>query len=163
MEHAVGPEWAFALQQSRLGAFIRDSLWIYPAANLMHLLGLVLLVGPIAALDLRLVGLGRHAITVPAASRFLTPFAIAGIVLLLPSGAALFTADAASLAGSRLMQVKIALAALALTNAVLFRRLWSRHLPEWDAAPPIVGRLQAAVSVGLWLGVAYCGRMIAYL
>lgn len=163
MEHAAAPGWAFALQQSWLGALVRDSLWIYPGANLVHLLGLVMLVGPIVALDLRLLGLGRHNVTVPAASRFLTPFAIAGIVLLLPSGTLLFSADAASLAGSRLMQVKIALAALALTNAVLFRLLWSRRLPGWDVAPPVFGQMQAAASVGLWLAVGYCGRMIAYL
>ena len=163
MEHGVGPEWAFALQQSWFGALIRDSLWVYPVANLVHLLGLVMLIGPIAALDLRLLGLGRHNITVPAASRFLTPFAIAGIALMLPSGTLLFSADAASLAGSRLMQIKIALVVLALTNAVLFRVFWSRRLPSWDVAPPAFGRLQAAASVGLWLCVGYCGRMIAYL
>ncbi|MDF2998958.1 MAG: putative rane protein [Xanthobacteraceae bacterium] len=163
MEHGVGPHWAFALQQSWLGSLVRDSLWIYPAANLVHLLGLVMLIGPIVALDLRLLGLGRHNITVPAASRFLTPFAIAGILLMLPSGTLLFAADAASLAGSRLMQVKIALVALALTNAVLFRLLWSRQLAGWDAAPPVMGQVQAAISVGLWLSVGYCGRMIAYL
>lgn len=163
MEHGVGPHWAFALQQSGLGAFVRDSLWIYPAANLFHLLGLVLLIGPIAALDLRLVGLGRHDIAVPAASRYLTPFAIAGLLILLPSGTLLFAADAASLAASGLMQLKITLAALALANAMLFRLIWSRHLAGWDAAPPLLGRVQAAASVGLWLGVGTCGRMIAYM
>jgi hypothetical protein len=163
MEHGVGPEWAFAFQQSWLGALIRDSLWIYPVANLVHLLGLVMLVGPIAALDLRLLGVGRHNITVPATSRFLTPFAVCGTLLLLPSGTMLFAADAASLAGSRLMQIKITLVILALANAVLFRLLWSRQLGSWDTAPPTFGRLQAAASIGLWLSVGYCGRMIAYL
>lgn len=163
MEHGVGPQWAFALQQSWLGAMVRDSLWIYPAANLIHLLGLVLLVGTIVALDLRLLGLGRHTVAVPAASRFLTPFAVVGLLIALPSGTLLFVADAASLASSRVMQLKIALVVLALANAALFRLAWSGRLAQWDAAPPRLGRLQAAASVALWLGVGSCGRMIAYL
>lgn len=164
MEHAAqSPHWALVLQQSALGSFVRDSLWIYPTANLVHLLGLVLLVGPIVALDLRLLGLGRQAVTAGAASRFLTPFAFIGLALLLPSGVLLFAADAASLAGSRLFQIKLALAATALANAAMFRLMWNRRLADWDRHALPLARLQAAASIGLWLAVGYCGRMIAYL
>ncbi|MFK8250814.1 DUF6644 family protein [Ancylobacter terrae] len=165
MEHggAAAAGWALALQQSALGAFVRDSLWIYPAANLVHLLGLTLLIGPIIVLDLRLLGVGRGIVSAAAASRLLTPFALAGIVLLLPSGVLLFAADAASLASSPLFQIKLALVGLALFNALAFRRAWNGRLADWDRDPPLAGRWQAGCSIGLWLAAGFCGRMIAYL
>lgn len=165
MEHtaAAASGWALALQQSALGAFVRDSIWIYPGANLVHLLGLTLLIGPILVLDLRLLGIGRRVVSAEAASRLLTRVAVLGLLLLLPSGLLLFAADAASLAASPLFQIKMALVALALLNAVAFRLAWNGRLEGWDAAPPLVGRWQAAGSIGLWLGAGFCGRMIAYL
>lgn len=162
MHHPVGPAWAEAIEDSALGELMRESLLAYPAANLLHILGLALLVGPIVALDLRLLGLARM-LPLPAASRLLTPIAIAGLLLLIASGPPLFAADAGPLATHPLMQVKIALVAVAVANALLFRALWQRRLVHWDASPPAFGRAQAAASILLWLAVAACGRLIAYM
>src|SRR5262245_33072252 len=94
--HPLAPAWAAALETSSWALGLRDSTWIYPLANLIHLLGLALLVGPIAVLDLRLLGIGR-AIDLPALSRLLTPIAIAGLLLSMASGSVLFIADAGAL------------------------------------------------------------------
>lgn len=162
MHHPHGPAWAEAIEDSGLGIFMRESLLAYPAANLLHILGLTLLVGPIIALDLRLLGLAR-AMPAAAASKLLTPIAVVGLTMLLISGPALFAADAGPLALHPLMQIKLALVALGIANALLFRRLWQHRLADWDAAPPALGRAQAAASILLWLAVASCGRLIAYL
>jgi hypothetical protein len=53
-------QFAAALEGSALGVMMRESDWLYPVANLMHLLGLVLLLGAMLFLDLRLLGLARH-------------------------------------------------------------------------------------------------------
>ena len=78
------PQWAVALQNSGLGIAIRHSTWIYPFGNVIHVLGMALLVGSILALDFRFLGFGRRHVSVEAASRLLTPLAIAGILLLVP-------------------------------------------------------------------------------
>jgi hypothetical protein len=164
MEHAAdAPAWAATLEASGLGLFMRQSLVAYPAANLTHLLGLVLLVGPISLFDLRVLGVGRRHISAAAASRLLTPFALVGLTLLVGSGVLMFSADARSLATSEVLIWKLSLAVAALANAVLFRRLWNRRLSGWDARPARLGQAQAALSIALWLAVATCGRMIAYL
>ena len=162
MHHPVGPAWAEAIEDSTLGELMRESLLAYPAANLLHILGLALLVGPILALDLRLLGFAR-AVALPAASKLLTPIAITGLLLMIISGPPLFAADAGPLALHPLMQIKMALLALAIANALLFRRLWHKRLAEWDAAPPAFGRAHAVASILLWLTVAACGRLIAYM
>lgn len=162
MHHPVGPEWAQAIEHSALGVAMREAILAYPAANLLHILGLTLLVGPIIALDLRLLGLAR-VIPLPAASRLLTPLAVAGLILLLASGPAMFAADAGPLADHPLMQLKIALAAFAIINAISFRMLWQKRLADWDASAPTLGRIQAMASIAAWLTIAICGRLIAYI
>jgi len=164
VEHAVhAPAWAEALEASGLGLFMRQSLWAYPAANLVHLLGLVLLVGPILLFDLRMIGVGRGQISALAASRLLTPFAVLGAALAVMTGPLMFAADAKSLSTNTLLIVKLSLVALAIANAGVFRALWSGRLAAWDTQAPAVARMQAAASIVLWLTVASLGRMIAYL
>lgn len=161
MNETAGPAWAVAIEQSGLGAFIRESALLYPVANVAHVLGLTLLVGAILALDLRLLGAGR-GVPADAASRFLSPIAIVGFVVMLASGAVLFIADARPVANNPVAPFKLGLVVFAILNAGLFRLLWNRRLATWDAAPPFLGRLQAALSLAAWLGAAACGRLLAY-
>ncbi len=149
------------LEGSSLGAWMRGSDRAYPVANLVHLLGLVLLVGPMLLLDLRLLGAARHY-PLPAVSATLTSWAIVGLLLLLPSGALMFAADAGPLLDNPVLQVKLLLIALGIANALLFRLLWSDRLDEWDLVRPRAGRLQAALSALCWLATGTLGRLIAY-
>ena len=48
-------EWC---ESSALGEFIRSSLWLFPAIECVHLIGLVVLGGAVLLVDLRLLGLG---------------------------------------------------------------------------------------------------------
>lgn len=149
------------IEASPLGVWARASPLAYPLANLVHLLGLVLLVGGIGFLDLRLAGL-FSALPLPALSRVLTPLALAGLLLLAISGPVMFAADAGALARSSIFRWKLSLIALALANAAAFRWLWRTRLERWGDAAPLPGRLMAVGSVLLWLGIAALGRLIAY-
>jgi hypothetical protein len=153
--------WIAALESSALAEWMRGPGMAYATVNLVHLLGLTLLLGSMLLLDLRLVGLGRR-LSLPEVSRLLTPVAIVGLLLQAGSGFALLAADAGPLLSNTAFRMKLALIAAALANAVLFRWLWSDALADWDRAAPVAGRLQAVLSMSLWLGVAAAGRLIAY-
>jgi hypothetical protein len=155
--------WAAALEASGLGVAMSDSLYAYPVVNVLHLLGLTLLVGPILLLDLRLLGFGRRHVAADAASRLLTPFTVAGALIAVTTGPLLFVADAKALSGNALLGAKLALLAVAVLNAWLFRLWWRRLLPDWDLFAPRLARLQSAASIALWFAVAGLGRLIAYL
>lgn len=148
-----------AIQSSPFGVWAGGE--IYPIANLVHILGLIMLVGGIGILDLRLAGLFRR---IPAAvlATSLTPIALAGLLLMIPSGATMFAADAGTLVHSTTFRLKLLAIALALTNALAFRILWQKHFKQWDANPPVWGRLMTIISILLWLSVAALGRWIAY-
>ena len=120
-----------------------------------------MLIGGIGILDLRLAGL-LHRLPVAPLSAALTPIAIAGLPLMVPSGAAMFASDAAALVHSTTFRWKLLLVVLALANAIAFRFLWQARIEAWDLKPPPLGRLMAAGSILLWLSVATFGRMIAY-
>jgi hypothetical protein len=124
----------------------------YPVANTLHVIGLALLLGPVALLDLRILG-AFGSLPLPALSSAVTRLAAAGLVLLLASGPVLFAADAVSLAGSLLFGWKLGLIALATGNALLFRLT----APDGTAA-----RLMAGVSLAAWTSAAVLGRWIAY-
>ncbi len=150
-----------ALEASALGSAMRGSGWAYQVVNLLHLLGLVLLIGPMLLLDLRLLGAARRYRAADV-SATLTPWMVVGLVVLITSGGLLFAADAVPLASHRVLQFKLALIAVGIGNALLFRRWWSAHLPDWDARAPAAARAQAALSVAVWLTAAALGRLIAY-
>lgn len=159
---ALVQEIVAAIEASPLGEAARGGGAIYPVANLLHIIALTLLIGGIGAVDLRLLGFGR-ALPLPALSRFLTPFAVAGLLLFFATGLFLFASDGQSLIQSPIFLAKMAGLALGLANALAFNVIYKARLYEWDTAPPLAGRMMAAGSLLIWLTVASLGRFIAYV
>jgi hypothetical protein len=150
---------AQAVEASPLGAAMRGTRGLYPAVNTAHLLGVVLLVGAIGVVDARTLGFGRSIPLAPL-SRLLTPPAVAGLALLTVSGVLLFCADAGPFTRSGLFQLKLVLIAVAVANALVFRRRFGDF--EDGSQPPALARAMAALSLGLWTATAVIGRYLAY-
>ena len=131
----------------------------YPAANTVHVLALVLLLGGIGLVDLRLLGAFRPLPLQPL-GKALVPIAATGVLVLAASGSILFAADAESVARKGIFQLKLVLIVLALANVGLFRWLYGAVTSD---PPPAGARVLALLSLLLWTSVAICGRMIAYL
>lgn len=145
------------IEASGLARQARASTWLYPAANLAHVLGAALLVGAIAVFDVLL--LRRRFADAAAAARAALPLAAIGIVLLLASGAVLFSAEATAVGRNPVFLVKLALIAAGLINLTLYHAL----SPHRDAGGfPPGARLHAGVSLAVWVSVLLAGRSIAY-
>jgi uncharacterized membrane protein len=140
---------------------MKGSAWAYPLANVTHLFGLVLLAGGIMAVDLRIAGAWRR-LPLASLSAALTPFAIAGLALFAISGFAMFASDATALIGSPIFLIKLCVVALALANAIAFRRMSRGKLARWEGGAPATARLLAILSLILWAAAIVLGRMIAY-
>lgn len=154
-------EVAAAVEATPLGEAARSGGPLYPIANLVHLMSLILLVGGIGIVDLRLLGFGR-ALPLEPLSRWMTPLAITGLALFVGSGAVLFAADAGPMTRSSIFVLKMAGLALGVLNALAFNKIYAGRLGAWDAAPPVLGRAMAASSLLIWLTVGALGRFIAY-
>jgi hypothetical protein len=147
-----------ALEQSGLGAAARGSAWLYPLANLSHVLGAALLVGAIATFDIQVL---RRAKNVGVIARAVTPVAAFGLVLQVVSGLVLLSADAMPVVVNTAFQFKMAMFALGLINVAAFRWRFGGRLA---ADVPLDGAFGfAALSLVSWLSVLLAGRFIAYV
>jgi hypothetical protein len=149
------------LQESALGHLMRSSPALYPAVEILHIIGFVVLVGSILALDLRLLGLAS-AIPIQPMVKFLLPLSRFGFLLAISMGFLLFSADAAHVVHNPAFQTKLLLIAAALTNVVIAHSGPWRHVPEWRAEAPGGAKAIAFVSLLLWLAAICAGRLIAY-
>ena len=125
-----------AVQSSPFGVWAGGEA--YPIANLVHILGLIMLVGGIGILDLRLAGLFRRIPTAALAAA-LTPIAIAGLLLMIPSGATMFASDASTLVNSVTFRTKLLLILVALANAIAFRFIWQDRIEAMGYEPSHLG------------------------
>ena len=147
-----------ALEQSSLGTAARGSAWLYPLANMSHVLGAALLVGAIATFDIQVL---RRAKNVGVIARAVTPVAAFGLALQVASGVVLLAADAMPVVVNPAFQFKMAMFALGLINVAIFRWRFGGGL---KAETPLDGAAGlATVSLASWVLVLLAGRFIAYL
>ena len=152
-----------ALEGSGIAQAIRQSPWIYMAANVGHIVSLMVFAGAVAVLDLRLAG--AFAATSPAyvlrRARLATILAFLGLVT---TGSVLFTAEASHVIMNPIFQLKLALIALGLLNVTLFEFFTAPQVKDLPplAPLPLAARRAGIISVALWIAVAICGRSIAY-
>jgi hypothetical protein len=147
-----------ALEHSSLGVAARGAAWVYPLANLAHVLGAALLVGAIATFDIQVL---RRAKDIGVLARAVTPVAAFGLALQVASGVVLLSADAMPVAVNKVFQFKMAMFVLGLVNVAVFR--W-RFGADLAAGAPLNGAAWlAAVSLTIWLCVLLAGRFIAYV
>ena len=137
-------------------AWIAAHPWLYPLLEVVHIVGIALLLGSLVLFELRVWGLGSALPAQPLA-RFALPVSLAGFALAAGSGSTMFLSQPAELLANRAFVVKMGLLMLAGTNAALF------HARGGSGRLDALARIQTLVSLGLWLAVIICGRWIAYL
>jgi hypothetical protein len=156
-----------ALEASGLGQAMRQWLWLYPTVEIIHVVGIGLLFGSIAILDLRLLGVSR-SIPVKALAGHVLPWTAASFLLIVPSGLMMFTAHATDFISSPVFVTKMCLIMAAGVNAALFHAVTFPSVGVWDSdemrklPPPPSVRIAAAASLLIWICVIACGRLLAY-
>ena len=105
-------------------------------------------------LDLRLMGCFRQ-VSIRTLARVLVPVAAAGLLLAIAAGALLFSIRAVQYAGTTLFQIKMALIACGIANALLLRKAvaWEAARDDRRRMPPPRLRAAGALSIALWLSV----------
>ena len=153
-----------AIERSALATAMRQELWLYPSVEIVHILGFVTLVGSIAVLDLRLLGISRE-LPVRDLARHVLPCTLGALLFIVPTGLLMFMAHASDFIGNRAFILKLMLIFGAGCNAAAFHLGPYRSVAQWDrgVATPPAARLHAAASLVIWIGVISCGRLLAYV
>lgn len=147
------------LEFSSLGSAARGSVWLYPLANLCHVVGATLLVGAILVFDILLL---RNRFDLAAAiSPVALGVAAAGLVLLLLSGPVMFSAEATAFGRNPIFLVKMVLVASGFANLAFYH--WARRKVVRAPAIPANARYHAAFSASIWILAVIAGRSIAYV
>jgi hypothetical protein len=153
-----------AIEETTLATAVRESVWLYPICELLHIVGFVLLVGAAAMFDLRLLGMSR-SLPVSTMASHLLPWSRTGLVVAIPTGLLMFASDATATAANPAFRLKLLLIVAAGLNAWAFHRGPFRRVASWDrdAPSPPAARLAAVLSLSIWTAVIAAGRLIAYV
>jgi peptidoglycan/LPS O-acetylase OafA/YrhL len=130
--------------------------WGYPVLEVVHIVGIALLLGNLVLLELRVFGQGA-ALPVADLARLSLKLALAGFGLAAMSGALMFATQPMDLIANRAFTVKMLLLFVAGSNAALFHARQS--LDKLDRT----ARVHMVVSTVVWVAVIACGRWIAYV
>ncbi len=128
----------------------------YPALEVLHIVGIGLLLGSLVLFELRVWGMGAQLPVQPLA-RLALGLALMGFSIAAASGLLMFASQPMDLLNNRAFILKMGLLMLAGTNAAWFHARGGLLLMDRTA------KLQTLLSVGIWLAVIICGRFIAYL
>jgi hypothetical protein len=153
-------EW---LQHTALHDGLNNSFWAWPLLEILHFMGLSLLLGALIVFDLCVAGLFP---SLPAATlRALPVLMMGGFAINFTSGVLFFIGDPGRYVINVGFQIKMLLVLLAGLNAVWFMRRFGRALPGWRSAAdvPRLARVLAIISLCAWVGVLLLGRLIPYV
>src|SRR5262245_32427275 len=81
-------------EASVVGRTIRDSFWLFPAIETVHLLALALIGGAVLIVDLRLLGLGLQRLSLTEVAQEAYPWFIGSLIVIIVSGVLLFFSEA---------------------------------------------------------------------
>ncbi len=152
---------AAPLAETALARWLQTG-WVFPLVESAHILSIALLVGSIAVVDLRLMGLLRHQASA-ALMRSALPVSLAGFCGAVATGTLLFVANAGELLANRAFTIKVVLLMFAGLNAAWFHASAAKDALQSTGAPTLTMRVAGALSLLLWAAVVVAGRLIAYV
>ena len=153
-----------SLEASGLATTIRNSLFLFPLIESVHVIGLTMVFGTIVIIDLRLLGIAstRRPFTAIASDVFKWTWMAFAVTA--TTGALMFITNASTYYQSAYFRAKMALLALSGLNMLVFELTARRSIHAWDrnASAPASGRAVAVLSLVIWIGVIVLGRWIGF-
>jgi len=143
---------------------LRESTIMFPVVESVHTLAITLVVGTVAVVDLRLLGVVLKKEPVSKVAGQILPLTWTGFVVMLVSGLMLFAAEAEKCYHNPAFRLKLILLALVGLNPLIFHFTIFKSVDRWDEVPRTPGRARfaAVASLTLWSGIIVAGRAIAY-
>lgn len=142
-----------------VGVEIKASTWQFAVIEMVHLLGLTMLLGSLMVLNLRLFGFGISRQRPGDLAHSVNRWMWIGLWTMLLTGVLLFLGEPMKLFVNKSFHAKMLLLFLAIVfQGTLFRKVTSdRHIPSG------IDKLAGFVSLALWFGVGLAGRGIGFL
>jgi uncharacterized membrane protein len=152
------------LQDSRIATAIREGDTLFPWIECVHVLAISFVVGSIAAVDLRLLGLASRRQRFTEVNAAIVPLTWIAFAVAAVTGSLLFSSKAVGYAANTAFELKSLLLLLAGANMAFFHLVTFTGVSAWDVGPgtPPAAKFAGAASLLLWIGVVACGRVIGF-
>jgi len=153
-----------SIEYSSLGTTIAESTWMFPTIETIHVIALVTVLGTIAIVDLRLIGVAGRQLAVTKLSKDTLPWTWGAFLIAAITGSLLFISKASSYMINPWFLGKLAMLALAGLNMMYFHMTTWRAVEHWELDPtfPAAAKVAGWMSLVFWLAVVFCGRMIGF-
>ncbi|HEY2383211.1 MAG TPA: DUF6644 family protein [Terriglobia bacterium] len=153
-----------AIESSSVPEAIRNSLYWFPLIEAFHVLGLAMVFGTIAVIDLRLLGIASTKRSFRRIASDVLKWTWASFGLTVVTGSLMFSTNAAVYYHNFFFRTKMVLLMLAGINMLVFELTAARTVHRWDndAKAPLAGRTVAAISLVLWIAIIFLGRFTGF-
>lgn len=154
-----------SLQATGFGSTIASSEWMFPTIETIHVFSIVTVIGCIAIMDMRLLGINGTGRSVRALERDTIPLTWIGFAVAVITGSLLFVSKAASYMANPYFISKMVLLLVAGINMAIFHRIASRGVEQWGApggTVPIEAKLAGLFSLALWIAIPFLGRIVGF-
>jgi hypothetical protein len=154
-------EW---LQALPLAVYIHQTAWAFTTVELVHVFAISLVIGTIAIVDLRLLGLASTKRPFTELASAVLPWTWAAFAIAVMAGSLLFISQATAYFASTMFRIKIVLIILAGINMLIFELITVRGVQEWnlEPIPPRPARLAGGISLACWVLVVVFGRWTGF-
>lgn len=154
-------EW---LQATSLAVFIHQTKWAFTTIEVIHVIAILTVIGSIAIVDLRLLGIAPARRPFTQLARDVLPLTWTAFVLAAATGSLLFISQAVAYFTTATFWIKMSIMALAGINMLVFEFITVRGVQDWDVkqTPPPQARLAGGISITCWLLVFVFGRVTGF-
>jgi len=154
-------EW---LQATSLAVFIHQTKWAFTTIEVIHVIAILTVIGSIAIVDLRLLGIASTRRPFTQLAKDVLPLTWTAFVLAAATGSLLFLSQAAAYFTTTTFWVKMSIMALAGINMLVFELITVRGVQDWDLkpTPPAQARLAGGISITCWLLIFVFGRWTGF-
>jgi len=152
-----------SLSSTSLSHAMSMSPVLWPIMEMLHFIGLALLIGGAGLIDLRLMGAMK---SVPlSAVMQVRKWAVLGIVINVVTGLLFFIGAPGQYVSNKAFYYKLLFLAVAIVNILIFETRQGTRMLTLTAgqATPASFKIAGAVSMGSWLMVLYYGRMLPFI
>lgn len=131
--------------------------WAFAAMECVHIASLALSIGTIAIVDMSLLGAGLKGQSPAKLLRSTELLTMAGLLLAISSGVAIFTTDPLRYYYSPTFRLKMFL----LLAGIVFNYTIHRRTTHADSSPA-AAKAAGAASLLIWISVIFCGLFFAF-
>jgi hypothetical protein len=152
------------LESTQMAGAIRESTWLFPTIETLHVLSILVVVGSITMFDLRLLNLASRDRSVTEVYEEIMPWARTSFICAVIFGGLMFSSSATKYYHNFPFRMKMLMLLIAGANVAIFEFWTFRGVANWnrEGRIPVAAKLAGGLSLVLWIFIVGFGRWIGF-